>query len=143
MRKVFYEVFFFSDKQLFECAKFRGSRAIVGLVGLVGLVPSCYRAFVGISWAQYFFLWVFRGSQVFCCGYFVGPRFFLVGISWVQDFFSWVFRGSKIFSREYFMVLKFSLVSNFVIFSCWAHAKKWHRNISQTSCSIPNRFQQL
>ena len=110
MRKVFYEVFFFSDKQLFECAKFRGSRAIVGLVGLV---PSCYRAFVGISWAQYFFLRVFRGSQVFCCGYFVGPRFFLVGISWVQDFFSWVFRGSKIFSRGYFVGPRFFLVSIF------------------------------
>ena len=30
----------------FECAKFRGSRAIVGLVGLV---PSCHRAFVSLE----------------------------------------------------------------------------------------------
>ena len=51
-----------------ECAKFRGSRAIMGLVGFV---PPCHRAFVG-------------------------PKIFLVGISWVLYFFSWVFHGSKI-----------------------------------------------
>ena len=61
-----------------ECAKSRGSRAIVGLVGLV---PSCHRTFVGISWVPNFFSWVFRGSQIFSRGYFVGPRLFLVGIS--------------------------------------------------------------
>ena len=66
-------------------------------------------------------------------GYFVGPNFFLVGISWVQSFFSWVFRWSKIFSR----------VENFVNFSCWPPEKKWHRNMSQTLHSIPNRFQQV
>ena len=52
-----------------EWARFRGSRAIVGLVGLV---PSCHRAFVGpkvflvrISWAK-----------IFSGGYFVDPRFY-------------------------------------------------------------------
>ena len=80
-----------------ECAKFCGSRAIVGLVGLV---PPCHCALhgyeffsrgyfmdpkfflVGISTVQNIFLWVFLGSQIFSCGYFVGPRFFLVGILW-------------------------------------------------------------
>ena len=33
----------------FECVKFSGSRAIVGLV------PLCHRAFKGISWVQGFF----------------------------------------------------------------------------------------
>ena len=82
-----------------ECAKFRGSRAIVGLVGLV---PPCHRAFVGpkiffvgISWVSIFFSWVFRGSKSFSRGYFMGPKLFLVGISWVQNFFSWVFRESR------------------------------------------------
>ena len=60
-----------------ECAKFRGSRVVVGLVGLV---PSCL---LGISWVQNIFLWVFRGSQIFSRGYFVGLKFFLVGILWV------------------------------------------------------------
>ena len=49
-----------------ECAKFGGSRVIMGLVGLV---PPYHRAFVG-------------------------PKIFLVGISWVSNFFSWVFRKS-------------------------------------------------
>ena len=99
---------------------------------LVGLVSSCYRAFVGISWVQIFFSWVFRGSKIFSRGYFLDPKFFLVGISWVQNFFSWAFCGSNIFSRGYFVGPKFSVVGNFVIFSCWPHEKKWHRNISQT-----------
>ena len=63
-----------------ECGKFRGSRAIVGLVGLV---PSCYRAFVGNSWVQNFFSWVFRGSKSFSRRYLVDLKFFLVGISWI------------------------------------------------------------
>ena len=87
----------------FECAKFRGSRAIVGLVGLV---PWCLRGYfvgsklflVGISWVQNIFSWVYFVVPNFF-RYFVGPRFFLGGISWVQDFSSWVFRGFKIFSR--------------------------------------------
>ena len=45
-----------------ECAKFPGSRAIVGIVGLV---PSFNHAFLGISWVEIFFSWVFRGSKVF------------------------------------------------------------------------------
>ena len=77
-----------------ECAKFRGSRSIVGLVGLV---PSCHCAFLGISWVQNFFPWVFRGSKIFSRRYFVGPKFFsrgyfvglkffLLDVSWVQNF---------------------------------------------------------
>ena len=64
MHTVFYEVFFISDKQLFEFAKFRGSR------GIVGLVSSCHRTFVSISWVQYFFKWVFRGFKKFSRGQF-------------------------------------------------------------------------
>ena len=63
-------------KKLKECTKFRQQRVIVGLVGLV---TSCHRVFVGISWVTNFFLWVFRGSQLFSRGYFVGSKFFLVG----------------------------------------------------------------
>ena len=82
-------------------------------------------------------------------GYFVGLNFFLVVISWVQKFFSSVIRGSKTFCRRYFVDPKFFLVRwkfyllvNFVIFSCWLHEKKWHRNISEIAYSIPSRFQQ-
>ena len=39
------------------------------------------------SRVQNFFSWIFRASEVFSRGYFVGP-----------DFFAWVFRGSKIIS---------------------------------------------
>ena len=115
-----------------EYAKFRRSDAILGLLGLV---PSYHRAIVPS--------WVLRWSKTFSRGYFAGPRYFLVGISWVQSFPSWVYRGSKIFFRGYFVGPKFSLVSNFVNFSCWPQEKKWHRNISQTPYSIPNRSQQL
>ena len=97
----------FHDYNIFECAKFRGSCAIVGLLGLV---PSCNRAFVGILWVQFFFSWVFRGFKIFSCGYFVGLKVFLVSISWVWNFFSRVFRGSKIF----LVGPKFFLVSIFV-----------------------------
>ena len=62
-------------------------------------------------------------------GDFVGP-----------NFFSWVFRESKVFSRGYKIS---SRVGNVVNFSCCPHEKQWHRNISQTVYSIPNRFQQL
>ena len=68
-----------------ERAKFHG---LCSIVGLVGLVPLCHRDFVGISWGPNFFSWVFRESQIFSRGYFVGPKFFLVGISWVQNFLS-------------------------------------------------------
>ena len=103
--------------------------------------------FVGILWVQNFFLWVFSGfknffslvpkffswvfcgSEIFSRGYFVGHKFFLVGISCVENFFSWVFRWFKIFSCGYF-----------VIFSCLSQEKQWYRNISETACSIPNRF---
>ena len=40
----------------------------------------------GISWAQDFFLSVFRGYKRFSLGYFVGPIFFLGLISWIKDF---------------------------------------------------------
>ena len=112
-----------------ECIKFRGSRAIAGLV------PLCHHVFVGpnffllgpkyfrvsISWIQDFFSLEFPGSNSFSRVYFVGSQFFLVGITWfpifilvgillVQGFFSWVFRGSKIFSRGYHVGSKFFLV---------------------------------
>ena len=89
-----------------ECAKFRGSPAIVGLV------PSCHRVLVspkiflvGILLVQNILLWVFREPHIFSRGYFLSPKFlgiwqvsiFFVGISWIQDFFVSVFRGSKIF----------------------------------------------
>ena len=69
----------------------RGSR------GSSAMVTSCLRGYfvvpklflVGISLAQSFFSWVFRGSKFFSREYFVGPRFFLVGISWVQNFLLW------------------------------------------------------
>ena len=64
----------------FECAKFRKSRAIVGLVGLV---PPCYRAFVSPE-IQIIFSRVFHGSQMFFSCNFVGS-FILVGILWVQS----------------------------------------------------------
>ena len=89
-----------------KCAKFCGPRAIVGLVGLV---LSCDHAFVGISWAQFFFV-VFCEYKIFSRGYFVGlilfswvfvgPKCFLVGISWVQNIFSWVFVGPKFFLAD-------------------------------------------
>ena len=127
---------------MYECAKFSGSCAIVGLVGLM---PSYHRAFMGSSWVINFFSWLFRGSSIFSRGYFVGPqfflvgilwvpiffrgyfvglKFFLVGILWVPNFFSWVFHGSQIFSRGYFADSNFSLVGNFVIFWYLPHEKK-------------------
>ena len=64
--------------------------------------------------------WVVCGSEIFCRGFFVGSKFFLLVISWVQKFsreyfvgpkcFSWVFRGSKIFSPLYFVAPVFSLL---------------------------------
>ena len=124
----------------YECGKLLRSRATVVLVGLV---PSCHQAFVGVSWVQNFFSWVFRRFKLFSRGYFVGLNVFHVGVLCVQFFFTWVFRGSKVFSSRYFVGSKFPFVGNFVIFSFWAHEKNWHRNISQTSYSIPNRFWQL
>ena len=118
-----------------QCAKFSGSRAIVDFVGLV---PSCHRVIVDNSCVPNFFSWVFRRSKIFFSGYFVGLKSFFVGISWASNLLSWVFRGSKIFSRGYTVGAKFSLVGNFVIFSCWPHEKKWRRNTSQTTYSIPN-----
>ena len=93
-----------------ECAKFRGSRVILGLED-----RGCHSAIV-LSWVRNFFRWYFvglnfflefRGSKIFSLDYFVGPtffsredfvgpKFFLVGILWVQGFISWLFRGSKI-----------------------------------------------
>ena len=67
-----------------ECAKFRGSRAILDFMSLV---PSCHRVSVGISRVQnflagirgpeIFFSWVFRESEFFSRGFFVGPIFSL------------------------------------------------------------------
>ena len=128
---------------IYECAKFSGLRAIVGIVGLV---TSYHRAFMGSSWVINFFPSVFCGSSIFSHGYFVGPdlfrgyfvglKFFLVGILWVPNFSSWVFHGSQIFSRRYFAGSKFSLVGNFVIFWYLPHEKKQHKNISETLFQI-------
>ena len=119
-----------------ECAKFSRSPAIVGLLGIV---PSCYHAFVGISWVQCFFLvgslwvqsffwWVFRGSKVFFHGYFVAPNVFLLVISRLQNFFSWIFHGSNFFSCGYFVGPIFLLVANFVI-QRFAVMAAWERLI--------------
>ena len=137
-----------------ECAKFRGSHTIVGLrgssqnfVGHDAMVPSRF------------------------CGYFVGPKFFLVVILWapsifswffvgfnifacgcfvVKIFFSWVFRGSNVFSCGYFLSPIFFLVANFTIrrfpvVGCMRKCdrKRKYVNTSQTMYSISNRFQQL
>ena len=68
------------------CAKFRGSCATMGVVGLV---LSWHRAFVcegfflvSISWVHSFFSWVFRGSEIFFRGYFVGTKFY-AATSWI------------------------------------------------------------
>ena len=58
-----------------ECAKFRGSRAIVSW---------CLRE------SEIFFSWVFRGFETFSRGYFMGSKFFLVGISWVRKFLDFI-----------------------------------------------------
>ena len=73
--------FFQLSLLLIECAKFCGSRDIVGLVGPRAIKPPCL-----------------HGSLIFFRGYFVGPNFFLVGISGVRIFSRGYFRGSKAFS---------------------------------------------
>ena len=64
-----------------------------------------------------FFSWVFPGSKILSCGYFVGPIF---SCRW--------FRDSK-------------------LFSCWLHEQDWqkqkYKNTSQTTNSFLNQFQQL
>ena len=68
-----------------ECAKFRGSYAIV---------PSCL-----------------RGSEIFSRGYSMRPKCFLVGILWSWNFSSWMFCGPEISSRGYFVGPKLFLSS--------------------------------
>ena len=46
----------------------------------MGFVPSCHRAFMGISCVQNLFSWIFCWSKIFSCGYFERPKFSLVGI---------------------------------------------------------------
>ena len=123
-----------------ESAKFHGSCAIVALVGLVS---SLHRDFVGISWVQNFFSWLFRGpktfsrgyfvglkcgSEIFSHGYFVGQNFFLVSISWIHLISCRWFRDSK-------------------ILSCWLHEQEWkkqqYKNTSETTCFFLNWFKQL
>ena len=96
-----------------ECAKFRESLEIAGLVGLV---PSCHFAFVGISWVR-------NLSR----GYFVGPEFFLVSISWVQFFF----RVAN------FLIQRFSVVG----YMRKSDGKQKYRNAFKTRYSTANRFQ--
>ena len=66
---------------------------------------------VGILWVPNLFLWVFRGSKIFCGGYFVGSKFFL--------------EGNYVILREKIYRIK-------------SHETKWHRNISQTLYYIPD-----
>ena len=81
---------------ILECAKLRGSRALVGLVGsclrgsraLRGLFVGPEKKFVGCSW-------VVRESRKKVRGLFVSPEKKFVGCSWVQKNSSWVVRGSK------------------------------------------------
>ena len=77
-----------------ECAKFRGSRAIIDFMSLV---PSCHRVSVGISRVQNFLAGI-RGPEIFSRGYFVSQNFFLVGFLWAQFFLYRCFRDSKILS---------------------------------------------
>ena len=65
-----------------ECAKFRCSGAIVHVMGLV---PLCL------------------------CGYFIGPKFFLVGIAWVSIFSCGIWWVPN-FSRGYFVGPNFFLM---------------------------------
>ena len=66
----------------------------------MGLVLSCHRA-----------LQVFRVSEGFSHGYFLGPNIFLVGISWVQNYFSWVFSRSRFFLSWIFRGSKYLNIS--------------------------------
>ena len=62
----------------FECVKFPGLHAIVGLL------PLCLRGYC--LGPRFFFSWVFRGSEIFSREYFLGSKFFSMDISWVQSF---------------------------------------------------------
>ena len=110
-----------------ECAKFRWSRAIVGLVSLV---KSCLCG-------------CFVGLMFFSRGNFVGPKLFLVGISWVQIFFSWIFRVSEDFSRECFVGPIFFMVAKFVIqrLSVSDYMRRSDRKQKYTNTSQTEYFQ--
>ena len=62
----------------FDCVKFPGLHAIVGLL------PLCLRGYC--LGPRFFFSWVFRGSEIFSREYFLGSKFFSMDISWVQSF---------------------------------------------------------
>ena len=113
----------------------------VGCMSLWVLCVQCHRAIMSS--------WVSSGSKNIFSWLLMEPKFLSKFLSF-SHFFWLVFRGSKILTRGYFggsnfflVGLKFSLVCNFVIFSCWPHEKNWHRNMSETTYSFPNRFQQL
>ena len=144
---------------IYECAEFRGSPVIVGLVDLV---PSSIVS-----------LWVFCGTKIFSHGYFVDEIFFVVEISWVQNiyrgylvgpklslvviswfksFFSWVLCGFKTFSRGYFIGPNFSLswliswFKDFQLLVGWervSNRKRKYINTCQTVYSFSNWFQQF
>ena len=105
-----------------ECAKFRWSLAIARSVCSSAIALLCLLGcFVGPK----FFSCVFRGSEVFICGHFVVPKFFLVG----------------------FQLLDFQILGfwNFQFFGCMRKSdrKQKYINTSQTKYSISNRFMQL
>lgn len=127
-------------KYFYKSAKFRRSRAIVGLVGLL---ISYLRTFVGSWWVQNFFTWVFRWVQNFFSwafhwsitfprGYVASTNIFLVDISWVQNF-----------SREYFVAI--FVIQRFPFPSCMRKSDSKQKYVTQshTAYSIPNWFQQL
>lgn len=108
---------------LSEYAKFCGIRVIVVFVVFRAIVPPCLRGspkffLKGISLVQNLFSWVFHGSNIFSlsvfrgsiifpCKYFVGPKYFSVVIFWVRNSFSCVFCGPNIFYDAYFVGPKF------------------------------------
>ena len=129
--------------------------SVVNFMGLVSLVPPCHPAFVGISWVQKFFSWVFHGSKIFSRGYFVGPKFFSRGYfvgpkfsrgySWVWNFSCGYFVGQIFFLVNILWVQFFPYhwFRDSKILSCWLWQKQKYQNTSQTTDSFLNRFQQL
>ena len=70
-------------------------------------VPSWVQMFsCGFFVGPKFFLVCISWSKIFCRKYFVSPKFFVVGISRIQNFFSQVFRRSNFFLLGIFVVRK-------------------------------------
>ena len=89
-----------------ECAKFCGSCGNVPS-WLCGYFVGPNYFLVGISWVQSIFSWVFRGSKMFPCRYFVSPKIF-----------SWVFLVPEIFSRG-FKIFPLGQFRDFQLLTAW------------------------